>query len=93
MIIVDFKKESATNIPAPYPFYTGLGHLTYREEEKTLYSFGGLNSLGVNFRLKIDEMEWVQCEKNTTFAATTDLELINNASISFASLEVEALNI
>ena len=91
VIIVDLKKETAENIPAPYPFYTGLGHLAYREEEKTLYSFGGLNSQGVNYKLKLDEKEWEQCEKNDTIASNMDLELINNASISFASLEVEAL--
>ena len=60
LIIVDLKKEAAENFPAAYPFFTAMGHLTYHEEEKTLYSFGGLNSQGINYKLRLDAKDWEQ---------------------------------
>ena len=58
LITVDFKASSAQNLPGGYPFYTCMSHLAYREEENALYNFGGVNSSGINYKLKLGEKEW-----------------------------------
>ena len=71
-----------------------MGHLAYCEEEKTIYCFGGLNSQGLNYKLKLDEKDWQQQDKrHSDVANSLAMELNNNSSIYFSRLEVFALNV
>lgn len=93
VLVVDLKKETVENLPAAYPFFTGLGHLAFREQEKTLYSFGGVNSQGVNYTLRLDDKEWQQSGKQHTVVTNlADFELLNNTSVYFAQIDVDALS-
>lgn len=87
LITVDFTTRVAQHQNAGYPFYTSSGHLIFRDSDKTLYSFGGINSAGINYSLKTDDEEWQQSEKRHSFVANQpSMELDGSASLYFGSL-------
>lgn len=89
LMMVDFKSYSCENMNASFPFYTCMGHLVYRHEEKTLYCFGGLNSSGINYELKNGTKEWEQCEKrHSVITNSHSMELVENPCIYFSHIEV-----
>lgn len=77
LMIVDFKAHSCDNVPVSYPFYTSMGFLAYRSEDKTLYSFGGINSAGINYKHTLDSKDWEQCDKRHSLIANAHaMELV-----------------
>jgi hypothetical protein len=90
LLIVDLKTLTCVNVAAAYPFYTCCGHLIYRQDDNSIYSFGGVNSAGVNYKLKLDEKEWVECDKRHSLVANQpSMELANNSGLYFRTLEVQ----
>jgi hypothetical protein len=69
LTIIDLKSESVEQKPASYPFFTGMGHLFFRKNEKTFYHIGGINSQGINYKIKLDQNDWEQCEQRHSIAA------------------------
>ena len=86
---VDFKTNEARTLPNNYSFYTCSGHLVYREEENAIYSFGGVDSSGINYKLKLSEKEWEQSEQRHSLVANQQsMELSDNACLYFDRLEL-----
>jgi hypothetical protein len=69
-----------------------MGHLTYRQEDKSLYCFGGINSAGINYRHKLGSKTWDQCDKRHSLVTNSyAMELVENPCIYFSAIEVDKL--
>jgi hypothetical protein len=92
LTIIDLKSKQAEQKGASYPFFTGMGHLIFRKEENTLYHMGGLNSQGINYKIKLDQNEWQQCKQTHSIAANAScLELINNVSVYSERVQIQLI--
>lgn len=91
LLSIDLMKAEAKNYDSniSYPFYTSMGHLLWRPEDKTLYSFGGLNSSGINYKLASDAKEWAQLDKRHSLIANAKaMDLAENPCVYFSSIEI-----
>jgi hypothetical protein len=51
--IIDFKDLKANLVPAESDAQLAMSNLCFRPGSKTIYSFGGYNSGGINFQLNL----------------------------------------
>ena len=85
--LVDFRLEvpGVQRQDCDFDFATAMGALVYRKEDKTLHHIGGVNSGGINYWMKLSDMEWIESERKHSLAANaSSLELTENSSIYFA---------
>lgn len=65
MWIVDFKERKAEIGNYEFENQFAMNKLLYRSQSNQLYSFGGYNSAGMNFKLKMEEgAEWEELERS-----------------------------
>ena len=57
-MIIDFNKETVINKQTSFEFNTCMGKMVYHEGTETLYHIGGMGSQGVDFKLKLGELNW-----------------------------------
>ena len=60
--------------------------MCYQESKQTLYHIGGMNSDGIDYKVKLDnpEREWSEIEKNHSIVLNANkLELCNAPSVYF----------
>ena len=61
-----------------------MGKMIYHEGSETLYHIGGMGSQGVDYKLKLGELNWQQFDKNHSVVVNANgLELNNNSAIYF----------
>ena len=61
-----------------------MGCMLYHENADTLYHIGGMNSEGVDYKMKLTDTKWEQLNNNHSLVMNaTGLELMNNSALYF----------
>ena len=81
--IIDFKGLKADLVKAESDAQLAMSNLCFRPEAKTVYSFGGYNSGGINYQLNLAAPGdgWQEYQRNHTAltAPHHDLELVRSS--------------
>lgn len=85
--MIDFKGLKASLVPAESDAQIAMSNLCFRQSSKTVYSFGGYNSGGINFQLNLANKDegWKEYARNHTAitAPHHDVELVKSSFIYF----------